>query len=62
MDQASDAEVAVVIVAYNSGAYLPRCMDSLARQTFRAFRTVVVDNASSDGSTEGFELRYPGVR
>jgi GT2 family glycosyltransferase len=61
VNQPTGAEVAVVIVAYNSGAYLSRCLTSLAQQRFRSFRTIVVDNASSDGSTGGIEARYPGV-
>lgn len=53
--------VAVIIVNFNSGPFLRRCLDALDRQTFRAFRTVVVDNASSDGSADGIEERHPGV-
>ena len=53
--------VAVIIVNYNGGAMLERCIEALGRQTFRDFRTVVVDNASSDGSADGLEERHPGV-
>lgn len=42
--------VSVVIVNWNRLALLRACMQSLARQTFRDFEVVVVDNGSSDGS------------
>lgn len=54
--------IAVLIVNYNSGDMLVRCLDALAAQTRRDFEVVVVDNASSDGSAEGIDTRYPNVR
>ena len=44
------AAVAVIIVNFNSGGRLARCVAALERQTFRDFETVVLDNASTDGS------------
>ncbi len=44
--------VTVVVVNYNGGEFLRRCLASLARQTFTDFETIVVDNASTDGSLE----------
>ena len=55
------ADAAVLIVNYNSGGMLRRCLDALGRQTLRGFELIVVDNASSDGSADGIEARYPGV-
>jgi len=52
--------VTVIIVAYNSGAYLQACVDALAGQTFGAFCAVIADNASTDGATE--RLRLPDAR
>ncbi len=40
--------ISVVVVAFNSGAYLERCLRALAGQTFAGFEAIVVDNASSD--------------
>lgn len=45
-------EITVVVVNFNSGDYLKGCLASLARQTFRDFETIVIDNASTDGSLE----------
>ncbi len=53
--------VAVVIVNWNSGELLARCLDALAAQTFRPARTIVVDNGSTDGSADALEERFPKV-
>ena len=42
--------VTVVIPVWNSGNWLPACLDSLHRQTLRDFEVVVVDNGSTDGA------------
>lgn len=52
--------VRVIIVNFNGGALLQRCVDSLAAQTLRDFEAVVVDNNSSDDS--GAALRLPDNR
>ncbi|MDD4857273.1 MAG: glycosyltransferase family 2 protein, partial [Candidatus Krumholzibacteria bacterium] len=52
----------VVIVNWNAGEQLRRCLDSLAkagRDGFGLERVVVVDNASADGSADGLE--YPSL-
>ena len=46
--------VAVIIVNYNSGALLDRCLQSLLAQTFCADELVVVDNASTDAESQSF--------
>jgi GT2 family glycosyltransferase len=53
--------VAIVIVNLNAGEFLPRALDSVAVQTVRPDRTIVVDNGSSDGSPEAVAERYPDV-
>ena len=40
------ARVSVLIVAYKSGAHLPRLFDCLGAQTFTGFETILIDNAS----------------
>jgi GT2 family glycosyltransferase len=44
--------VCVVVVNYNSGRLLEKCLNSLAAQTFNHFHTIVVDNCSTDRSIE----------
>jgi GT2 family glycosyltransferase len=54
MDEAAPARetvpVTVVIVNFNGGDHLRRCLESLAGQTLIPERIVVIDNASTDGS------------
>jgi N-acetylglucosaminyl-diphospho-decaprenol L-rhamnosyltransferase len=53
--QGTDAEapeITVIVVNYNGGDFLRGCMASLAAQTFRSFETILVDNASTDGSVD----------
>lgn len=54
-------EVSVLIVAWNSGRFLPRCLDALAVQTFRDFEVIIVDNDSSDDAAVGLAEKYPGL-
>ncbi len=42
--------VSVLIVNYNAGHHLARCIAALRRQTMAEFEAIVVDNASSDRS------------
>ena len=59
--EAGNSSVAVLIVNYNSGGLLTRCLEALTRQTRRDFHVVVVDNGSRDGSADGIDGRYPNV-
>lgn len=59
---AEKCHVAIIIVNYNAGAMLERCLVTLDRQTFCDFRAIVIDNASTDGSADGIETKHPGVQ
>jgi GT2 family glycosyltransferase len=54
-------DVAVIIVNWNAGDLLERCLAAVAQQTRRPRRVIVVDNASTDGSAAGLESRHPGL-
>ncbi len=54
--------ISVVVTNYNGRKYLADCLSSLAAQTYRDFETIVVDNASTDGSVEFVEENYLEVR
>lgn len=58
----ADGTVLAIVVNYNGGEAVLRCLDSLAAQTYAALEVVVVDNASTDGSAERIEQAHPGVR
>jgi GT2 family glycosyltransferase len=53
--------VAVIIVNFNGGEHLRRCLDAVAAQTLRPQRVIVVDNASSDNSLAGLAERHPAI-
>lgn len=54
--------IRVVVVAWNSGPVLPRCLAHLQATTGApGLEVVVVDNASTDGSTDGWAQRHPDV-
>ena len=54
--------VTVVIPNWNGESFLRLCLDSLRRQTFPDFETVLVDNGSSDSSLSLVEQGFPEVR
>jgi GT2 family glycosyltransferase len=54
--------VAVVIVNRNAGALLAETLAHLARQTLAPARTIVVDNASTDGSLNGVDEGIEVIR
>ncbi|MGH2740467.1 MAG: glycosyltransferase family 2 protein [Actinomycetota bacterium] len=55
--------LAVVVVNYNAGDYLARCIGSIYRSASDLeLDVVVIDNASRDGSTDRAKIAYPTVR
>lgn len=52
----------LIVVNWNSGPLLDRCLAAVARQTLAPREIVVVDNDSQDGSADGLERRFPSVR
>ncbi|SFJ47389.1 glycosyltransferase family 2 protein [Caulobacter sp. UNC279MFTsu5.1] len=44
--------ISVLIVAYQSGPTLARCLAGLEAQTFRDFEIILIDNASVDGAPQ----------
>ena len=53
--------VSVVVVSYNSRAYLERCLAALTAQEGPPFEIILVDNGSTDGSPE-VAASFPGIR
>lgn len=49
--------ISVIIVNYNAGARLQKCLQHLERQTYRDFEVLIIDNASQDGSADN--LNFP---
>ncbi|MCX6677060.1 MAG: glycosyltransferase family 2 protein [Methanothrix sp.] len=54
--------VSVIIPNWNGGRWLDGCLNALESQDFRDFEVLVVDDASTDGSMDHLEERFPSVR
>lgn len=53
--------VFIIIVNWNGGNITVDCLDSLSKLSYRNVQTLVVDNASSDGSVDAIRNRFPDV-
>ncbi|RLD05738.1 MAG: glycosyltransferase family 2 protein [Chloroflexi bacterium] len=51
--------ISIIIVTWNSKAYLPTCLGKLSMQVFKNFEVIIVDNGSVDGSVDGVKEKYP---
>ena len=54
-------KVTIIIPNYNGKHFLKACLQSLELQTFKDFHTIVVDNASTDGSEAYIHSHFPTV-
>lgn len=53
--------VTIIIVNWNGQHHLEKCLESLEKQTFQNFETVLVDNNSDDNSVAYVEEKFPSV-
>lgn len=62
MNDAAPPELTVIVVSYNTRDLTLKCLETLYANTHKArFRTVVLDNASQDGSAEAIAKTFPQV-
>lgn len=54
-------EVTIVIPNYNGKHFIEPCLASLNEQSYKDFKILVVDNASSDGSIPYMQENYPEI-
>jgi GT2 family glycosyltransferase len=47
--------VSVVIINFNSGKYIFKCLDKLKAQTYKNIEIIIIDNCSTDGSDKKLE-------
>ena len=45
-------KVSVIVPIYNIKQYLPRCIDSIRNQTLKDIEIILIDDGSTDGSSE----------
>ena len=50
-ERSGEPLVSVIITCFDQGRYLPGCLQSVARQTYRALQTIVVDDSSTEPET-----------
>lgn len=63
MDKAAALDLSIIIVSWNTRELLDQCLASVFAEPFDGTLEVwVVDNASTDGSPEMVQARYPQVR
>jgi GT2 family glycosyltransferase len=55
-------EISIIIVTWNGRQHLDACLTAVAAQRGVDAETILVDNASSDGTVEFVQTRYPWVR
>ena len=60
-DAGHEPPLTVLVVTWQARALLAETLESLARQTLR-HRVLVVDNASTDGTAEMIDARFPAAR
>ncbi|MCL4505472.1 MAG: glycosyltransferase family 2 protein [Chloroflexi bacterium] len=56
------ALISIVIPTWNGAQHLPVCFNALRRQTLHPYEIILVDNASSDNTSELVERDYPEVK
>lgn len=55
-------KLSVIIPNYNGLMYLSKCLESLYKQDFKDFETIIVDDASSEEGIENIVNAYPDIK
>ncbi len=53
--------VSIVILNWNGIDLIDECLDSLSEQSYKNFEIILVDNGSTDGSSEYIAKKYPNI-
>lgn len=55
-------KVSIIVLAHNQYTYTRQCLESIGKCTHTPHETIVVDNASTDGTATRIEREFPEVR
>lgn len=44
--------ISIIVPVYNVAAYLPRCIDSIVKQSYKNIEIILVNDGSTDNSLE----------
>jgi len=55
----NEIRISVVIPTYNSWVTLKDCISSIQKQTLSPYEIIIVDNASSDSTSENVKAKFP---
>ena len=53
--------VHIIVITCNGKRHLEKCLPSLAQTTYANFHTILLDNASTDGSSEYARATFPNI-
>lgn len=62
MSTSDERTISVIIPNYNGASVLPNCLAALGAQETPPLETIVVDNASTDGSADAAARDFPAVK
>lgn len=60
--RANNKDVLVAILSYNGMPYLRDCLDTVRSQSYESYDLIVIDNGSTDGSSQFVKKNYPQVK
>ena len=55
-------EVAVIIITHNGKRHIKECIESLMKQTYKSFSIYLLDNGSTDGTSDFVKVMFPQVK
>lgn len=55
-------KVSVIVITHNGKRHLKECFESLKKQTYKDFDAYLLDNASTDGSSDYVNKNFPWVK
>jgi GT2 family glycosyltransferase len=53
--------ISIVVLNWNGKEITEECLNSIKKQTFKDYEIILVDNNSTDGSSEYLKKRFPKI-